>query len=85
MSADSSLIDFRAFVNDRLAARGFSLRLVTENLMLERLDDFMNFVNSVRREHQNRYHWNEESRDYFLKELVASGNTASQSSMLPTS
>jgi hypothetical protein len=70
MVADYSSIDPHAFVDDRLAENGFRIQLVTEALMLERLDDFMQFVNTIRREYSDLYGWQEESQNYFLNALV---------------
>lgn len=70
MTAEYSQIDFHKFVNDGLAANGFRILNVSQELMMNRLDDFMNFVNGIRLEYKNLYGWNTETREYFLNGLV---------------
>jgi hypothetical protein len=70
MTAEYSQIDFHKFVNDSLEPNGFRIVNITQGLMLKRLDDFMNFVNSIRTEYKNVYGWNTESKEYFLNGLV---------------
>jgi len=70
MTVNYSDIDFHKFVNENLEKHGFKVQLITKDLMLERLDDFMNFVNNIRLECKNLYGWETETREYFLKDMV---------------
>ena len=63
-------INFHEFVRGNLADIGYRMVLITNELMDKRLDDFMNFVNSIRKEHFAIYGWKEESQEYFLNPLV---------------
>ncbi|MEO8512655.1 MAG: hypothetical protein ABI543_03785 [Ignavibacteria bacterium] len=68
MSVNST--NYHEFVSNKLAENGFKIVLIDSELMSKRADDFMNFVNNIRREHQSLYGWKEESREYFLNPLV---------------
>jgi len=70
MNNKYSEIDFHSFVDNKLSEKGYSLLKITKEVMENRLDDFMQFVNSVRVEYRNVYGWNEESKDYFLRDMV---------------
>jgi hypothetical protein len=63
-------IDYHEFVKSRLAENGFRIVLITKELMDKRSDDFMKFVNDIRKEHEAAYGWKEESKEYFLNPLV---------------
>jgi hypothetical protein len=65
-----SKINFRSFVENNLEEKGYKIVLVTEKLMQKRVDDFMNFVNGIRREYGTEYQWHEEPKEYFLNGLV---------------
>ena len=69
MQTDYSKINFHKFVDDKLAENNFRILLVTEEMMKQRIDDFMNFINNIRREYQSLYKWKEEPREYFLNGL----------------
>ena len=69
MNTNYSEIDFHRFVSEQLDRSGFRILLITEEMMIKRLDDFMSFVNSIRTEHSRNYGWNAESREYFLNGL----------------
>lgn len=70
MTSEYSQIDFHKFVDDNLASNGFRIMNVKEELMQNRLDDFMNFVNGIRLEYKNLYGWNAETPEYFLNGLI---------------
>lgn len=63
-------INYHEFVTVNLADIGYKIVLITKELMDKRLDDFMKFVNSIRKEHETIYGWKEESKEYFLNPLV---------------
>lgn len=69
MQKEYSNVNFHKFVNDELAKNGYKILLVTEELLKNRLDEFMCFVNNIRLEYKNVYQWSEESREYFLNGL----------------
>lgn len=69
MPIDFSMIDFHGFVDKRLAEHGFKILLITKPVMEERIDEFMNLVNSIRREYRDVYRWTEETKEYFLNGL----------------
>ncbi len=69
MKENFSDINFHKFVDDSLAQHGYKILLITEKLMKERLDDFMNFVNGIRKEYSTLYGWTAESKEYFLNGL----------------
>ena len=69
MKEDFSTINFHKFIDDRLAENGFKIQLITKELMEQKLDLFMSFVNSIRKEYHNLYGWTEESKEYFLNGL----------------
>lgn len=62
-------IDFHEFVNNGLAAQGFSIIPITEEFMKKRFSDFTEFVNTVRDEYHTEYKWDRESQEYFLNPL----------------
>jgi hypothetical protein len=64
-----SPLDYHGFIDEKLAAIGFKIILITEETMTERIDDFMAFVNGIRAEYSSLYGWKEESREYFLNPL----------------
>ncbi len=70
MPRDYTNINFHKFVDDKLAENGFKIVLITKELMEARTDDFMNFVNGIRTEHNELYGWGAEPRDYFLNGLT---------------
>jgi hypothetical protein len=70
MPADYSTLNFHRFVDDELAKNSFKIAVITEDLMKNRVDDFMNFVNGVRTEYKKLYGWEAESKEYFLNGLV---------------
>jgi hypothetical protein len=39
-------------------------------LVEKRIDEIMDFVNTIRREYEEEYGWKPENREYFLKDLV---------------
>lgn len=61
--------DYHRFVDTELARNNFRIVHITKELMESRTDDFMNFVNSIRKEYSSAYGWSEESREYFLNPL----------------
>jgi len=61
--------DYHSFVDTELAKNGYRIKHITQELMESRTDDFMNFVNSIRKEYSAAYGWSEESREYFLNPL----------------
>lgn len=63
-------INFHEFVTGKLAENGYKIVLITKELMDKRLDDFMKFVNDIRKEHEAVYGWKEEKKEYFLNALV---------------
>ena len=67
---DLSQINFHSFVDEQLALNKYRIKLVTEQMMKERTDDFMNFVNGIRNEHKDIYGWGTETREYFLNGLT---------------
>ncbi|MBZ0202745.1 MAG: hypothetical protein IT281_01810 [Ignavibacteria bacterium] len=67
---DLQTLDFHSFVDDKLAEKGFRIKTITKDLMESRVDDFMNFVNSIRIEYHILYGWNKENKDYFLNPLI---------------
>jgi len=69
MQFKTTNIDFHKFVDTKLSENGFRILLITENLMKERLRDFMSFVNGIRMEYRELYKWGEERREYFLNGL----------------
>lgn len=69
MKENISGINFHEFVDNSLSRNGYKILLITEKLMSERIDDFMNFVNGIRKEYSGLYGWAEESKDYFLNGL----------------
>lgn len=62
-------INFHEFVSAKLAENGFRIEHITSEMMESRTGDFMDFVNSIRREYSREYGWSEESREYFLNPL----------------
>lgn len=66
---NNNLIDYHSFIDEKLAEIGFRIVLITEEMMAERIDDFMAFVNGIRNEYSSFYGWKDESREYFLKPL----------------
>ena len=69
MHLSTTNIDFHKFVDSKLYENNFRILLITENLMQERLQDFISFVNGIRAEYRELYKWGEESREYFLNGL----------------
>jgi hypothetical protein len=65
----SEILNYHKFVDNELEKNKYRIALITEDLMKNRLDDFMNFVNGVISEYKNIYGWHEESKDYFLNGL----------------
>jgi len=70
LAEDYSKIDFHRFVSDKLMENGFRILLITRDLIEERLDDFMDFVNGIRTEHKSLYGWSAEPEEYFLNGLT---------------
>lgn len=56
-------------VNDQLGERHCGIIQLTRELVKDRLDDIMRFVNSIRNEYAARYGWSPENSEYFLKDL----------------
>lgn len=69
MKENFSAVNFHKFIDENLAQNGYKIIQITEKLMNERLDDFMNFVNEIRKECSNLYGWAAESKEYFLNGL----------------
>jgi hypothetical protein len=69
-SDEENIPDYHSFVDSRLSASGFRIVTITEDLMKNRLNDFMTFVNSVRLEYSGLYGWKQETKEYFLNGLV---------------
>lgn len=69
MTTDYKNQDFHKFVDEKLAEKGFRIVLITKELMDERIEDFMKFVNGIREEHNAVYGWKPETREYFLNGL----------------
>jgi hypothetical protein len=69
MSLKYSDVNFHKFVDDKLAENGFKIAVITQEMMQKRIDDFMNFVNGIRNEHQDVYGWTPEPMEYFLNGL----------------
>lgn len=69
MKEEFSIINFHKFVDETLAQSGHRILTVTEKLMNDRLDDFMNFINGIRQEYSSLYSWTSESKEYFLNGL----------------
>lgn len=67
---DINSVNFHEFVSAKLAENGYKIVLITKELMESRLDDFMNFVNDIRKEHEVIYGWKSESKEYFLNPLA---------------
>lgn len=61
--------DFHGFVDSKLGEKGFKIAVISEELMNNRLDDFMSFVNNIRGEHNPVYGWKPETKEYFLNGL----------------
>jgi|SRR3990170_5202431 len=70
MAADYSKIDFHSFVDNRLNEIGYRLLHITKDVLNERIDDIMKFVNSTRIEFNEKYGWEEETREYFFNDMV---------------
>jgi hypothetical protein len=63
-------IDFHHFVNNSLSSNNYKITGITKELMHERLEDFMNFVNNIRKEYNNVYGWDPEPEEYFLNPMI---------------
>jgi hypothetical protein len=70
LAEDYRKINFHDFVSNKLVENGFKILLITSEIMEERLDDFMNFVNRIRHEHHKLYGWESEPKEYFLNGLT---------------
>lgn len=66
---NSDPVDFHSYVDKQLASTGFRIIRITEELMKVRIDDFISFVNKIRKEHGKLYGWKEENREYFLNPM----------------
>lgn len=66
---DYNSINFHEFVSGKLAENGYKIEHITKEMMDTRLDDFMMFVNDIRKEHEGVYGWKQEKREYFLNPL----------------
>lgn len=62
-------MNYHDFVDLELQNRRFVIKNITENYMIENLDEIMNFVNNVMIEFQNNYGWEPLGREYFLNPL----------------
>ena len=62
-------INVHSFVDGRLSSSGFRITCLSERAMIDRLDEIMHFVNSIRVEYGERYGWKPEPREYFLNGL----------------
>jgi len=70
MATDYSKIDFHKFADESLAENGFKIRVISKELMEQRVNDFMNFINGIRTEYNDLYGWKTEPKEYFLNGLV---------------
>lgn len=61
--------DFHAFVDNKLSESGYKIIPITKELMDKRIDEFMKFVNEIRKEYETEYGWKQETREYFLNPL----------------
>lgn len=68
MCNDRSLY-FHEFVDNKLAEIKLKIIPITEDLMLSRLSEFSDFVNSIRLEFSKSYNWSAENREYFLNPM----------------
>lgn len=66
--------DFHSFVDKKLSENGFRIIRISKELMNRRVDDFMKFVNDIRKEYESVYGWGQETREYFLNPLVDKWN-----------
>lgn len=57
------------FIENKLSTNGFAIRLITQQLLENRLDDIMLFVNSVIHEYSIDYNWQLLEKDYFINPL----------------
>ena len=62
-------IDFHSYIDSSLAEKKLKIKLITEDFMKKRVDDFMKFINGIRNEYKNEYNWKEENKEYFLSGL----------------
>jgi hypothetical protein len=70
MHTNYSIINFNAFVDNKLTENGCRLLQITKEIMERRIDEFIDFVNRIRTEYKSQYEWNAEPREYFLNGLV---------------
>lgn len=70
MTKKYSELNFHSFVDQKLAESGYLLLKITKEVVEKQLSDFMKFVNSIRLEFKDVYGWNEESKEYFLNDMV---------------
>lgn len=66
---ECSNIDFHLFADTKLAENGYKIVRISKELMDNRIDDFMKFVNDIRKEYETVYGWKQETREYFLNPL----------------
>jgi RimJ/RimL family protein N-acetyltransferase len=62
-------IDYHNFIESELSRKYFRIILVTKKLLNERLNEIMEFVNSIRKEYSSSYGWAEETVDYFINPM----------------
>ncbi len=62
--------DYHKFVESKLALNGFKIVLVDKDYMSENLTAVKLFVNTIRKEFNTIYGWEEENDEYFLNPLV---------------
>jgi hypothetical protein len=62
--------DINNYIDSSLRSKGMAIIQVTESILINRLDEIMNFTNGIIREHVDKYNWIEENKEYFLNPLV---------------
>lgn len=63
-------IDFHKFVDEKLMAEGLQIVLLNKEIVEQRIDDYLKFINSVRNEYKIVYGWKDESKEYILNGLI---------------
>jgi hypothetical protein len=61
--------DLDRFVAAELDKHDLKLVQITEELMVSRLSDIMQFVNAIRTEYSSKYGWSIENKEYFLNPM----------------
>ncbi|RPI15690.1 MAG: hypothetical protein EHM58_13595 [Ignavibacteriae bacterium] len=70
MFKDYSGIDFHKFVDERLAEKELKILLLNKEIVENKIDDYMNFINTIRDEFKDVYGWYQESHEYMLNSLI---------------